>query len=63
VIYVTLRRFDIGGPLRIDLTRSPHRLAMTAICAFLPLYRDRRRAGIRPFETFRLVHQVLDFDY
>ena len=34
MIYVTLRRFDIGGPLRVDLTRSPHRLAMTAICAF-----------------------------
>jgi hypothetical protein len=24
---------DLKGPLRVDLTRSPHRLAMTAICA------------------------------
>jgi hypothetical protein len=36
----------------VDLTRSRHRLAMTAICAFLPLHRDPRRAGIRPSDTF-----------
>ena len=27
---------DLKGPLRVDLTRSPHRLAMTAICAQRP---------------------------
>ena len=27
-------RADLEGPLGVDLTRSPHRLAMTGICAF-----------------------------
>jgi hypothetical protein len=36
---------------RVELTHSPRRLGMTGICAFLPLHRDRRRAGIRAFDT------------
>ena len=41
-----------GAPLsrsRVDLARSPSRHGMLAPCAFLPLDRDRRRAGVRPF--------------
>jgi hypothetical protein len=43
--YVDLRRsvFDDEQQLQVDLARSPSRRCMTAICAFLPLDRDRRR--------------------
>jgi hypothetical protein len=33
----------LGGPLWVDLTCSPHRLAMTANCAELPLTVGRAR--------------------
>jgi hypothetical protein len=41
------------------LTRSPHRLAMTAICAFWPLHRDRWRAGIRQREGSHAANEAL----
>ena len=37
-----------------NCSRSPSRAGMTAACAFLTLHRDRRRAGIRPFETIAI---------
>jgi hypothetical protein len=34
--FLPVHRADLKGRLRVDLTRSPHRLAMTAICGLLP---------------------------
>jgi hypothetical protein len=36
---------------------------MAGICAFLPLHRGRRRAGVRPFETSLVRYQAFDLNH
>jgi hypothetical protein len=36
VLYATIHRVDLEGQQRVDLTRSPRCLAMTAMCALRP---------------------------
>jgi hypothetical protein len=46
-----VRRADLECPLRVDLTRSPRRLAMTAMCAY-------RTAGVDVKRTLWIPRSV-----
>jgi hypothetical protein len=46
--FSSVHRVNLEGQQRVDLTRSPHRLAMTAICAFRPKSRSQRRVECSP---------------
>jgi hypothetical protein len=62
-------RSALRGIPHLDVERlrrsggSPEHSGTAAICAFLPLHRNRRRAGIRPFAILKLGYQVLDLNH